>query len=758
MRSRVINPRRPALATLLSGLLAITTLAILDGHFPGAIQRFDAAALDYMVGRATPEPTGNVVIAAIDDASLHRLGRWAWQHRLEAQLVDTLMDYKVSVVGFDIWFVDPSANERTKAVDTPDIDDDALRKAIMKQGATFIGYYFNGPLSHRPSSPIDQDPSLYRTTLADPPPLAYDLVLNATPDAETDKSLIMTTYGPPIEVLNSAARRHTAFLNVEEDLDGNVRSFPTVIVFKGHYYAPFFLALADAFLGQPQLRLSLADQRITGVALGNRTIPVDEMGRMMVRYRGPAGTIPQYSVVDIINHKVAPSKLSGKIVLVGATAEGLADFFATPVGSNFPGVEVQANAVDNVLAGHFLYRSLKTDRTERIIGCIMAGIITSAAVFLTAAGSFLLATILLAGTVVYTEWRIASDGALIGFGFSGLAVAVTYAAVATTRWRTVAKQKKYTNWIAEHYLSPNVFGQIDPDNPGAEEDEEDVSIMFADLSGFTQQSRAMGPKALRDQVNRYFGEVVPPVDATNGYIERFLGDAMLAFWTARPAEDAHPAKRAASGIIRFLREKGDAPAPDSNHAVRAVRAAIAIVERVKFAREADEARNERGFTIKVGINSGPASIGNVGGRGHFSYSLQGKAVNFASRLESVPPLYGCFIVVGENTAHLVRDEFLLRELDWILVKDAKEPMTIYQPIAALDQVSDAQKDLVANFLIALEHYRAARFAEACSIWEDLVVKYEPAPSPSSVMATRARDFMTSPPALPWNAIYVRDSK
>jgi len=745
-------------------MLAITTLAILDGHFPGVIRRFDAAALDYMVSRAPPEPTGNVVIAAIDNLSLHRLGRWAWQHRLEAQLVDALMDYKVSVVGFDVWFVDPSANERTNPVDTPDIDDDALRKAIMKQGATFIGYYFNDPLSHRPSSSIDQDPSLYRTTLADPPPLAYDLVLNATPEAETDKALIMTTYGPPIQALNSAARRHTAFLNVEEDLDGNVRSFPTVIVFNGRYYAPFFLALADAFLGQPQLRLSLADQRITSVALGNRTIPVDEMGRMMVRYRGPAGTIPQYSVVDIINHKVAPSKLSGKIVLVGATAEGVADFFATPVGSNFPGVEIQANAVDNVLAGRFLYRSLKTDRTERIIGCILAGIITLAAVFLPAAGSFLLSTVLLAGTLVCSEWRIESDGALIGFGFSGLAVAVTYAAVATTRWRTVAKQKKYTNWIAEHYLSPNVFGQIDPDNPGVEKDEkdekdeEDVSIMFADLSGFTQQSRAMGPKALRDKVNRYFSEIVPPVDATNGYIERFLGDALLAFWAARPAEDAHLANRAVSGIIGFLSEKWVAPAPDSSHAVRAVRAAIAIVERVQFAREADEARNERGFTIKVGINSGPASIGNVGGGKHFSYSLQGKAVNFASRLESVPPLYGCFIVVGENTAHLVRDDFLLRELDWIRLKDAEEKMTIYQPIAALDQASDAQKDLAARFSIALEHYRAARFSEACSIWDDLVVKYEPAPSPSSVMATRAREYMTNPPARPWNAIYVRESK
>ena len=233
---------------------------------------------------------------------------------------------------------------------------------------------------------------------------------------------------------------------------------------------------------------------------------------------------------------------------------------------------------------------------------------------------------------------------------------------------------------------------------------------------------------------------------------------MLAFWTDGLAETCDSADGPVGSVIHFIEEKLKGPVSHSNHAVRAIRAAIAIIDRVRLTREADEARKERGFTIKIGINSGPTLIGNVGSGNHFSYSIMGKEVNFASRLEGVPPLYGCNIVLGENTARLARIEFLLRELDWILVKDGDKPMTIYEPIAELGQANETKRKLVTGFSLALEHYRAARFPEACSIWDDLVAKYEPAPSPSSVMAARTRDLMTHPPTQPWNAVTVLKSK
>jgi len=760
MSISVTNPRRPALTTVLSGILAITTLTVLDGYLPGAMRRFDAAVLDFLVSHEPSKPTGKVAIAAIDDSSIDRLGSWSWPHSLQARLVDALIDYKVSVIGFDVWFVnrqadDPGDTTIRGGADASKINDDLLRKAVIKHGATYLGYLFHNP-SSRSSRP---DPSLFTTSLVEPRPLTYDVVIKTSGDARLDSSLTRTYYGPPLQVLNSAVSRHTAFLDVDLDPDGIVRSFPTVLFFRGLYCAPLFLALADAKMYRAPLRLNLADRRIMGIVLANRTIPVDEMGRMVVRFRGPQGTIPRYSVVDIIEHKIKASALSGKIVLVGVTAEGVGDRFATPVGSNFPGVEIQATAVDNVLSGGFLYRSRRTEHTERIVGWILAGMVTLSAVLLTALGSFLLSIVFLVTSLLYCKSRMAADGALIGFGFPTIAALMTYASVATTSWRTSTKQKKYTRWIADHYLNPKVFAQseISGENPGIEED---ASIMFADLSGFTQRSQDMGPKVLTDKVNRYFGQIVLPVDETNGRIERFLGDAMLAFWTdgSSDNDNATSTNELIASTIRFLGRKWKAPLVHSNHAVRAIRAAIAIVEKVRLQKQADQAHNEPGFTIKIGINSGRALIGNVGSGRHFSFSLMGKEVNFAARLESVPPLYGCNVVVGENVALLARDKFLLRELDWILVKDARTPMTIYEPIAELDHADDAKRELLASFARALEYYRAGRFADACALWEELVVRYEPAPSPSSIMASRARDFMTQAPAPPWAAINVLKSK
>src|SRR5262249_4871101 len=126
---------------------------------------------------------------------------------------------------------------------------------------------------------------------------------------------------------------------------------------------------------------------------------------------------------------------------------------------------------------------------------------------------------------------------------------------------------------------------------------------------------------------------------------------------------------------------------------------------------------DKGFTIKVGINTGPAVVGNIGSKNRYSYTAMGEDVNLAARLESVPPLYGCLIVVGEHTARLIGEKFLLRELDWILVKGARKPMAVYEPIAPLDAVTSAQRDLVTEFAKALEHYRARRFAEAIAIWD-----------------------------------------
>jgi class 3 adenylate cyclase len=259
-------------------------------------------------------------------------------------------------------------------------------------------------------------------------------------------------------------------------------------------------------------------------------------------------------------------------------------------------------------------------------------------------------------------------------------------------------------------------------------EERNITVMFADLTGFTVASTEMSPEALTSKVNRYFTRIVAPVDETGGYVERFLGDSVLALWGA--------------------------PLSDPKHAAHAVRAALSIIENVKRAFEEDAARGVQGFTIKVGVNSGRSVVGNIGTKDRYSYTAMGEDVNFAARLESVPPFYGCSIIVGEHTAEMASDDFLMREVDRVLVRGAARPMAIYQPLAELRKATSVHREIVARYTDALEHYRARRFAEAIAAWDELTTKYEPAPSPSSMMSARAREFLAHPPGPSWDAVEV----
>jgi adenylate cyclase len=338
-------------------------VTILDRRFPNALQRLDVATVDYLVRVAPHKPTGDVVIAAIDDKSIDDIGVFAWPHSIEKKLVDALVEDGVAVIGFDLAFVDKPAEGSQASGDRQaiiaNIDDDPLAKAIIKQHSAYLGYYFSSENGAEHALPCPT----YKSALVEPAPLSYAVLKPA--GIKPPRFLLRGRYCPPILALNTAAGGRTAFLDAYiNEVDGNVRSFPTVLIFhdfndhKDRYLAPMFIALSDAYLGRVPMAVELGSQGIERVTLGDRAVVVDEGGRMMLNLRGPPGTIPQYPVVDIINHKVDPSNLHGKIVIVGPTATAIADRFATPMGGNFPGVEIQANAVDNVVAGDFLYSSL----------------------------------------------------------------------------------------------------------------------------------------------------------------------------------------------------------------------------------------------------------------------------------------------------------------------------------------------------------------------------------------------------------------
>jgi adenylate cyclase len=743
---RSTTQRRAAAITISLGFAVVIAVSMWTAYFPGTMMRLDLMAFDVVLyRRGLNLPTGNVVIASIDDRSIAKLGRWAWPRAIDARLLDGLRDYGVAVVGFDLVFSEPEPADVERHRIAPLLEhlgigqaaldeilgpenDAAFARSLANQGSTYVGYFFDSPLNRETQVPPS---AITRTVLLDPPPSAYSIVRKTS--AVKGDTFTASAYLPPVSEINKAARG-TGYVNIKKDVEGDARSFPTVIRFKGRYCAPLFLALADAYLNNAPLGLELNQFGVSSISIGDRPIPVDDMGEMMVRFRGPAGTIPHYSVVDIIEHHIPAAALKNKIVIVGVTATGLGDRFSTPVGSDFPGVEIQASAADNVLKGDFIRHSYGAEVEEQFAGWILGVAITLAAAYAAPAYSLTTMVVLAAGYLMYAIRRLDSDGALVGIAFPSITLSLTYLVVISYRYLTEGLEKRRLRRAFVRYLAPALVDKLaqSPSELRLGGENRVITVMFADLSGFTAESTQLTPEALTNKVNRYFEHIVQPMDATGGYVERFVGDAVMGMWGA--------------------------PLADGMHAVNALRAALMIIDGVRRVREEDQARGGNGFTIKIGINSGQAVVGNIGSENRYSYTAMGEDINLASRLEGVPPLYGCAIVAGEHTYRLARSDFLLRELDWLLVKGAASRMAVYEPIAQLDRASEGQRNLVAQFAHALEHYRAKRFVEAAAIWDDLVSRYEPSPSPSSVMAARARELIANPPDATWDGVHVLTSK
>jgi adenylate cyclase len=583
MVTKAINARwRAAMA----GLLAVIAVSLFNTAAP--MQRLDLMASDFAVyHRQLRQPTATAIIAAIDERSIAEFGRWPWSRSMEARLVDALKGYHVAVIGFDLTF----SERESETIDR------AFARSMAAQNSTYIGYFFN---TDRPLK--DDGLSVYKNAFPDPPPVAYNIV-RKEPNSQ-QVPLLAGRYLPPIPELNRAARG-TAFLNVNEDLDGVVRSYPAVIRFDGLYCVPLFLAVADEFLHTAPLSIGLADYGITTVAVGNHVLPVNEMGWVTLHFRGPAGTIPRYSVSDIVNRRVPPNALAGKIILIGVTGLGLGDRFVTPVGQDFPGVEILATAVDNVLARDFLYQSLKTKGEELIAGCILGVAITFAAAFGAAGFSFGLMLVLGVGYICYAMLRLSAAGALIGIALPCFTLGFTYLVVVSIRYIAEGRRGAFLARFLSPQLARSILERGLADT--MQQNRVQLSVVACDLRGYTAFTETAAPEDVTQFLREYYEIVGRVVTESGGSIVGFAGD----------------------GVVSVV----GAPIYCADHAQRAIRIALEIWNDF---REMLELWQRLGMQVGLGLGvaSGFVTVGTIASSGHLEYMAVGPAVNLAARLSS----------------------------------------------------------------------------------------------------------------------------
>ena len=481
--------------------------------------------------------------------------------------------------------------------------------------------------------------------------------------------------------------------------------------------------------------------------------------------------IPTYAVIDVLRcAKRSPAALArvvgGKVVLVGGTlpeedrkaasgrllvppadapaidACGLKRLGASaPDAANVPGVFLHAASIEAVLTG----RLTSTAPVPAVAGVTALSGVAGAALGLALPPYLAVLAVLLLGAGLFT----AATTALVANVWLPVALPLMTLVAApagayAVRYLVEERAKRRIQHVFSHYLAPQVVARLSREGSSLSlgGERRDITVMFADLSGFTWLSGQLDPEALTKLTNQYLGYIVDSVESTGGYVDKFIGDAVMAIWGA--------------------------PLNDDDHAVHGVGAALAAATRVREEGRLAVARGERRYFVKIGLNSGPAVIGNVGTTRRYNYTAVGETVNVASRLEGIPGIYGCQVVLGPATAEPAREAFLLRELDVIQVRGREAPLAIFQPIAPRSLATPEQHDRAARYAEALGHYRARRFADAALLWDAIAKDEEPtadsadsrapAQSPGEVMAARARVFLTQPPPPSWSGVWVMPGK
>ena len=655
--------RRFSWRTFLFGIVLLGLLFVSRDRFHDAFERMDLIAYDLRINTITPHPsTGMVVIATIDDRSIAHLGQWPWPRLVLGRLVDALKDYKVKVIGFDAIFSEDDKSDVARGpisqklstlgltdVSIRDVlgpsNDEAFAAAMKAQGQTVLGYAFQ---THHLKGRLGTGKTAgYLDQIRVPGPLTYGIVRQAP---GTPHDLIEAhAYEPPTQLLNSAARS-IGFFDVDADADGEIRTEMTVIHFDRQYCAPLFIALADAFADGAPMELGVDQEGVSGVAVAGVRIPVDDDGRMLINFRRGTEPFPYYSVSDIIDHKIAPDKLAGKIVLIGATAHGLGDRGVTPINPDMPRVEIHANAIDNMLQGDFLRRPIEAQEIT-LLATLLIGIAMAMGVaWLSAMASAALGVILLVGYYAYAQHRLLDDGLVIGIVFPMLSAILIYMFLAGYRYITEGREKRYLRNAFEHYLNPDVITSLldSPEGLKLGGERRHLAILFADIVSFTKRAEKTEPEDLLALLNTYMTSMIDVIFKTGGVVDKLMGDGIMAFWGA-PNDLENPSRSALDCALKMLENLNVLQTTDPRFA---------------------------DLDIGIGISTGDVVVGNLGGENRFDYSVIGDTVNFASRLEGLTRHFKVHLLVSRETYTEAGAGYIGRELGLVKVK-GKE---LYVPI------------------------------------------------------------------------------
>ena len=621
-----------ALATMV--VFASIQLIALDVPW---LRRLELFALDVQMRlRGTQAPGLETVIVLIDDQSITDLGLWPLPRQRLADLIDSLHRAGAKVIGVDILFADAGALDASAHVPaSAGGGDAALARAIAESGNVVLPFTFG----FGSDKGADQKPA--------PSSAAYAQLRKS--DDYRPVLLTPTAVIAPLPML--AERATLGHMLVAFDVDGAPRYDYPAIAYDVDYFPSMAVRIAQLYLGLPWNEVMLELGK--GISMGSVFIPTDSEMRILVNYLGPSPAFPTYSLSKVLKREVPPEAFHDRIALVGANALGSRDTFESPFTSVMPGVERLATVIDSILHEHHLRRTTYAPWVEIAAMLAAAPLLGFTVSRLSLAAASLVGLALVAAFAAWARIALGRYGLWHANMVPMIAVVATFIALSLYRYGLLDKERRHIRRVFKQYLAPQLVDRLVSDNetPVLGGEVRELTILFCDLRGFTALSERSTPGALGDITNEFLSAAGDAILEYHGTIDKYLGDAIMAFWNA--------------------------PLDQPDHAVLACRAALRILEQVEALNQgwAGHAKAPR-LVAGIGINTGPCSVGNYGSTRRFSYSAVGDAVNVAARLEEETQTYGYSILLGPDTAEQAGDLATL-PLDRITVRGRVEALQVH---------------------------------------------------------------------------------
>ena len=706
------------------------------------IQQMELWAYDTRLRLFMPKTLdARVVILDIDEKSLNAEGRWPWSRNKDAQLIRQLFErYKVRVVGFDVAFAEADTSSGLASLDD-------MAKTDLKDDAPFVA-----TLEKRRAS-LDYD-RIFADEIA-----KYPVVLGFFLGGKTDKAGVLpapvfdkesafgkwdtirnvaTGYSGNLDILQKAAAA-AGHLYPQLDFDGVTRRVPIFMAYGEGFYEALSFAVTRTYLGNLPAKIKVLPPTggsnlafVPWVEIGDVRVPLDERMSALVPYRGASGVYRYISATDVLRGTLPADELKDKIIIVGTSAQGLLDLRSTPVREDFPGVEVHANLISGFLDQSIMYKPAEvlaiSVLTVLLIGIPFAIALPRLSALTSTVAMFTVAALL----VLINFYAWSSHHFVLNIAAPLMMLALLYLLNMAWGFFMETRSRRLITGLFGTYVPKELVAEMskNPEEYSMRGESRDMTVLFSDVRDFTSISEGLPPEQLKDLMNAYLTEMTEVVQQQRGTIDKYIGDAIMAFWGA--------------------------PLADAEHAIHGVESALAMQKRI---RSLDTDFVKRGWPILhigVGLNNGEMNVGDMGSKFRRAYTVMGDAVNLASRLESLTKEYGIGILVSENMVKAAQG-FVYREIDRVVVKGRQEGVAIYEPFGKAGEVGETVLQEIDRFHKALELYRKQKWDDSQAALKTLLYA-APDNKLYKLYLKRIEHFRTNPPGAAWNGLWVFTTK